>query len=257
MKTSQPVIGGPCWAELGTGDMAAAQVFYETVFGWRMVTDPRAEAGGYTMARLGDAAVAALTPLYQPEQPTAWTISFATKDTDATATAVTDAGGTLLTGPMDVFEEGRFAVVADPEGAVFSLWQGRNFAGAELLNAPGALGWVELLTRDPAEAKRFYRAVFGWTVNVSEHYTQWGVDGNDFGGLLKMADERFPPEVPAHWLPYFQVTDVDAAAHTATSAGGGVLLEPVEMEDGLRFAVLHDPQGAPFGVHRLPQTAKG
>ncbi|MFC5804601.1 VOC family protein [Streptomyces formicae] len=256
MKMSTPVTGGPCWAELGTSDIAAAQSFYGTVFGWRMATDPRAEAGGYTMARLGEAAVAALTPLYQKEQPTAWTVSFATNDTDATATAVTDAGGALLTGPMDVFEEGRFAVVADPEGAVFSLWQGRSFAGAELLDAPGALGWVELLTRDPAEARRFYTAVFGWSVTVSEHYTQWGVGDQDFGGMLRMLDERFPPEMPAHWLPYFEVTDVDATAHTASGAGGGVLLEPTRMEDGLRFAVLHDPQRAAFGVH-TPPTAKG
>jgi predicted enzyme related to lactoylglutathione lyase len=71
-----------------------------------------------------------------------------------------------------------------------------------------------------------------------------------------MQDERFPPEVPAHWLPYFQVTDVDATAHTASGAGGGVLLEPVQMEGGPRFAVLHDPQRAAFGVH-TPPASKG
>ncbi|MER6995618.1 VOC family protein [Streptomyces sp. NPDC000410] len=250
MKRSTPVTGAPCWAELGTSGMPAAQTFYSTVFGWRMETDPRDEAGGYTMARLGDAAVAALTPLYQPDQPTAWTVSFAVNDVAATAAAVTEAGGSLITGPMDVFEEGRFAVVSDPEGAVFSLWQARRFAGAELLNAPGALGWAELLTRDPAQAKRFYPEVFGWSVRSSEQYTQWGIGGEDFGGMAKM-DERFPPEVPAHWMPYFEVTDVDMTARAATGAGGGVLMEPMDVPDGPRIAVLHDPGRAAFGVHAM------
>lgn len=254
MKTTKPVTGGPCWAELGTADMLGAQSFYSTVFGWRMVADPRAEAGGYTMARVGEFAVAALTPLFRAEQPAVWTVSFATNDTDATAAAVTDAGGSLLTGPMDVFEEGRFAVVADPEGAVFSLWQGRTFGGAELLRAPGALGWVELLTRDPAEARRFYPAIFGWTVNSSEQYTEWAIDGEEFGGMLRMGNDRFSPGTPAHWMPYFEVTDVDATGRTAAGAGGGVLMDPTATPDGLRIAVLHDPQGAQFGIYTPPAT---
>ncbi|MFE3656757.1 VOC family protein [Streptomyces sp. NPDC059165] len=250
MKSSKPVTGGPCWAEVGTADMPGAQAFYGAVFGWRTVTDPRAEAGGYTIARVGEFAVCALTPLLQAGQPAAWTVSFATNDTDAAAAAVTDAGGRLLTGPMEVFEEGRFAIVADPEGAVFSLWQGRAFGGAELLRAPGALGWVELLTRDPAEAGRFYPAVFGWSVSGSEQYTEWAIGGEEFGGMLTMGDERFPLGTPAHWMPYFEVTDVRATGRTAAGAGGGVLMEPIP--DGLRIAVLHDPQGAAFGIYAPP-----
>ncbi|WP_369244688.1 VOC family protein [Streptomyces sp. R41] len=248
MKLDRPVTGGPCWTELGTSDLEAAKRFYADLFGWRSETDPRQEAGGYTVAHLGDAAVAAITPLYQDSQPVAWNVSFAVADADAAAEAVTAAGGTVVLGPMDVFDVGRFAVAFDPGGAAFQLWQARAFPGAGLFNAPGALGWVELMTRAPDRVKEFYTTVFGWTVTASEHYPQWGIDGADFGGMVTM-DDKFPHEVPSHWLPYFAVEDVDATANAAVQAGGHMLMEPTSVPEGPRIAVLRDPQGAAFGVH--------
>ncbi|MFB7914372.1 VOC family protein [Streptomyces sp. NPDC056061] len=250
MKPSAPVPGGPCWVELSTSDIPAATSFYAALFGWRPETDPREEAGGYTMAHLGNARVAALSPIYQPGQPTAWTVSFACENTDAAAEAVRSAGGSLLVGPMDVFDQGRFAVVADPSGAVFALWQARAFAGAERLNDPGALGWVELVTHEAAPALAFYPAVLGWTVNTaSKSYPQWGVAGQDFGGMVIM-DDRFAPDAPPHWVPYFAVRDVDATAATAQGAGGEPLMPPTNVPGGPRIAVIRDPQGAVFGIHR-------
>ncbi|UUU20047.1 VOC family protein [Streptomyces sp. DSM 40750] len=248
MKLDEPVTGGPCWTELGTSDLEAAKRFYTELFGWRPETDPRQEAGGYSVAHLGDAAVAALTPLYQESQPVAWNVSFAVRDADAAARAVRAAGGSVVLEPMDVFDIGRFAVALDPGGAAFQLWQARTFPGAGLFNAPGALGWVELLTRAPDQAEAFYTTVFGWSVNASEQYTQWGIEGADFGGMITM-DEKFPHEVPSHWLPYFAVEDVDDTARIATEAGGTILMEPTSVPDGPRIAVLRDPQGAVFGVY--------
>ncbi|MEU5591636.1 VOC family protein [Streptomyces sp. NPDC020298] len=249
MKLDGPVTGGPCWTELGTSDLEGAKRFYAELFGWRPETDPRQEAGGYTVAHLGDAAVAALTPLYQESQPVAWNVSFAVSDADASARRVEEAGGTVILGPMDVFDAGRFAVALDPTGAAFQLWQARAFPGAGLFNAPGSLGWVELATRDTDRAQDFYTTVFGWSINASEWYTQWGVDGADFGGMAAMGD-RFPPELPAHWMPYFAVADVDATAEVTGRAGGDVVMEPSSMPGGRRLAVLRDPQGAAFGVYR-------
>ncbi|MFJ3309872.1 VOC family protein [Streptomyces sp. NPDC086549] len=247
MKFEKPVTGGPCWTELGTTDLEGAKRFYTELFGWRPETDPREEAGNYTVAHLGDAAVAALTPLYQ-FQPVAWNVSFAVADADATARTVEEAGGTVILGPLDVFDVGRFAVALDPTGAAFHLWQARTFPGAGLFNAPGSLGWVELATRETDRARDFYTTVFGWTVNASQWYTQWGIGGEDFGGMADMGD-RFPPEVPPHWMPYFAVADVDATAQVAVAAGGSVLMEPMSMGDVRRIAVLRDPQGAAFGVY--------
>ncbi|PZT70081.1 VOC family protein [Streptomyces sp. SW4] len=249
MKLDAPVTGGPCWAELGTSDLEPAKRFYTKLFGWRPETDARQQAGGYTVARLGDAPVAALTPLYQPDQPVAWNVSFAVADADAAVREVTAAGGAVLLGPQDVFDMGRFAVAADPTGAVFQLWQARSFAGAGLFNEPGTLGWVELLTREPERAAAFYGAVFGWRVDTGDRYPQWSLDGADFGGMVTM-DDKFPHEVPAHWLPYFTVADVDTAAADAAESGGAPLMPPTSLPDGPRIAVLRDPQGAMFGVYR-------
>jgi uncharacterized protein len=152
-KFDKPVTGGPCWTELATSDLEGAKRFYAELFGWRPETDPRQEAGGYTVAHLGDAAVAALTPLYQESQPVAWNVSFAVADADAAVGHVEEAGGTVILGPMDVFDVGRFAVALDPTGAVFQLWQARSFPGAGLFNAPGTPGWVEPATRDTERAR--------------------------------------------------------------------------------------------------------
>ncbi|WNZ13815.1 VOC family protein [Streptomyces sp. 11x1] len=247
MELERPVTGGPCWTELGTSDLESAERFYTELFGWRPETDPRQEAGGYTVAHLGDAAVAALAPLYQESQPVAWNVSFAVRDADAAMAAVRAAGGTVVLEPMDVFDLGRFAVVFDPAGAAFQLWQARSFPGAGLFNAPGALGWVELLTRAPERAKSFYAAVFGWSVSSGGDYPRWDIDGARFGGMITM-DDKFPPEVPSHWLPYFAVEGVEDTARIVTEAGGTLLMEPTTVPEGPRIAVLRDPQGAVFGV---------
>ena len=107
---------------------------------------------------------------------------------------------------------------------------------------------MELLTRAPDRVTEFYTTVFGWTVNASEHYTQWGVDGADFGGMVTM-DDKFPHEVPSHWLPYFAVENVDATADAALLAGGHLLMEPMSVPHGPRIAVVRDAQGAAFGIH--------
>lgn len=248
MKLDAPVVGGPCWTELGTDDLEGAKRFYTELFGWRPETDPREEAGGYTVARIGDAPVAALSPLYRESQPVAWAVSFAVPNADAAARAVRERGGTVVVEPMDVLDSGRFAVALDPGGAAFHLWQARTFPGAGLFNAPGSLGWVELLTRAPEESTAFYTGVFGWDVSPSPVYTQWGIGGADFGGMLTM-DDAFPHEVPPHWLPYFAVDDVETAADVAVRAGGSLLMEPTTVPEGPRIAVVRDPQHAMFGIY--------
>ncbi|MEU9127235.1 VOC family protein [Kitasatospora sp. NPDC048540] len=248
MKITTTTPGAPCWVELGTVDPGAAKSFYAELFGWRVEEDPRAEAGGYTSLLLGDAPVAGLTPLHQPEQPTAWTVSFAVADADASAAAVTAAGGRILLEPSEVFDLGRFAVAADPAGAAFSLWQARAFNGVAVIDEPGSLGWVELTTRAVQQAKEFYPRVFAWSVTVGEMYTQWGLRGHDFGGMADMSDQ-FPADTPPYWMPYFAVADVDRTAERAAALGASVLLPPTDVPDGPRLAVLKDQQGAVFGVH--------
>ncbi|WP_030242511.1 VOC family protein [Streptomyces sp. NRRL S-350] len=248
MKQTSVTTNAPCWVELGTSDPTAARAFYSELFGWREDDRSRPAGSDYAQMLVGDAPAAAITPRYAPRQPTAWTVCFAVADADATAARIAESGGSILKEPTDVLDHGRFAVAADPSRAVFILWQARAFRGAGVFNEPGSLGWVELLTRDPAGATAFYPSVFGWSVAPSEHYTQWGLAGRDFGGMLAM-DDRFPPEVPPHWLPYFAVLDADVTVSRAVTLGGDVLMPVFGMPGGRRIAVLRDPQGAAFGVY--------
>jgi uncharacterized protein len=142
------------------------------------------------------------------------------------------------------------AVFADPLGAPFSIWQPRQHVGAGLVNEPGTLCWNELVTRDTDRAKAFYRAVFGWEpasqmMGTSE-YTEWKLGDRPVGGMMPMGED-WPPEIPAHWLVYFAVTNTDNAAERAASLGGQVSVPATDIEPG-RFAVLNDPQGGQFGV---------
>ncbi|KUL38409.1 hydroxylase [Streptomyces sp. NRRL F-4489] len=248
MKITEPTPGAPCWVELGTSDVPTAAVYYRQVFGWQAETDPRPEHGGYTLFSADGARVAAAGPLYAPGQPTAWTVTFATRDIGELAGAVTRAGGSVLVKPRDVFDLGTFAVLADPSGAAFALWQARTFPGAELLNGPGSLGWVELATDDPDAAVSFYAEVFGWTVRSQGSYAQWGLEGADFGGMCTL-ESRDREDVRPHWLPYFAVASVDGTAARAAESGGMLLMAPTNVPDGPRIAMVRDPQGAVFGIH--------
>lgn len=244
--------GIPCWVDLATPDIEAAAGFYSDVFGWDVPEQPNsAEMGGYRRATKGGKDVAGMMPLMQEGQPPAWSTYVSVADADATAKAVADAGGTVIAEPMDVMDLGRMAVFADPAGAVIGIWQPGTFAGAQLVNEPGAVGWNELSTRDPEGAKTFYSAVFGWEANDLQMqdgstYTEWLVDGRQVGGMLDMTG-RMPDEVPPHWGVYFGTEDADATVEKAKAGGGEVLFGPMDIEPG-RFATVRDPFGAFFNV---------
>lgn len=253
MKITEPVAGAPCWAELGTTDTSGAGAFYGELFGWRVDADPNPEAGGYTMLMLEGDPVAAMSPLYQEGQPVAWTFSVAVTDADATARSASAAGGSVLQEPMDVFDYGRFAVLADPEGAVFTLWQPRAFRGAARMAEPGSLCWVELATRDAGAAKTFYTEVFGWRSTAGDvpgtpPYIQVGLGEEPFGGIYPV--QGTPMEgAPPHWTLYFGVDDVDAAVEKAVRLGGTSAYPPMDIPGTGRVAGLADPQGATFAVY--------
>ena len=255
MKVTGNFPGSPCWVQLGTTDVEAAKAFYGQLFGWDAETDPRPEVGGYTMFSLGGNPAAAVAPLMDPRQPVRWILSFATTDVDATTEAARGAGAQLWMEPMDVLDIGRWALLSDPTGAAFSLWQAKGFTGFGVVNEPNAFGWIDLATRDPEDALKFYRDVFGWEVTPDEQYPMVGLGGRMFGGVMDMG-AMFPPEVPAHWNPYFVVADVDGTAAKAIELGGQVTYGPEDtnMENGPRIAVISDPQGGAFGIFKPPPT---
>jgi predicted enzyme related to lactoylglutathione lyase len=245
------VPGTPCWVDLATPDIEAAERFYGELFGWEIPELPNsAEMGGYRRAKLDGADVAGVMPLMQEGQPSAWSTYIAVADADATAAAIVENGGAQIAEPMDVAGLGRMALFTDPEGAFFGIWQPGTFPGAERVNEKGAVGWNELESRDPAAAKRFYGAVFGWGFEDHEMgemtYTEWQLDGKAIGGMADIKG-RAPDEVPAHWMVYFGSVDADEAVDKIQQLGGQVMFGPIDIPAG-RFAMVTDPWGAAFAV---------
>ena len=150
--------GTPNWVDLGTTDVSAAEDFYGSLFGWT-VQDLGPDSGGYSMLLKDGRQIGGIGPATDPSRGSSWSVYFATSNADAAATAVTENGGSIALAPMDVMDQGRMAVFADPSGAYFSVWQPGEHAGAELLDAPGALSWAELSTDDLGSAKSFYHNV--------------------------------------------------------------------------------------------------
>jgi predicted enzyme related to lactoylglutathione lyase len=247
--------GTPMWIDLGTPDLAASTRFYTQLFGWQ-AEDTGEQTGHYTMFRQGGKVVAAVGPLMSPGQPTAWTTYISTANTEETAKKVTDAGGQVLSPPMQVMEEGSMAVFQDPTGAAFAVWQPKRMKGAELVNKPNSLGWNELATRDIDAARAFYTRVFPWTTKIidmggGQQYTEWLLDGKSIGGAMQIGG-MIPASVPPHWLVYFVVANTDETIKKAQELGAKVLNPASDIPQG-RMAVLGDPQGAPFAVIALSQ----
>ncbi len=254
VRTSPWPAGVPCWADLSAPDVAAAAEFYRAVLGWT-TTEPDEEHGGYVLAQVDGHAAAGLGPA-QPEQASAWTLYFSTDDADASAAAASQAGGTVVAGPFDVGPLGRMAVVVDPSGAPFGLWQAGVHIGAAHVNAPGGLVWEDLRSTDPRAARDFYGALLGLRFDAvemaPEDYTTFASADEPFplgglGGLMGGSE-------PSHWLVYFGVEDADRACDAVRTTGGSVLSEPFDTPYG-RMALVLDPAGARFVVLQQPVGA--
>ncbi len=248
VRTSPWPAGVPCWADLSVPDVPAASAFYRTVLGWD-VAEPDEQYGGYVLATVDGHAAAGIGPQHGPG-PVAWTLYLATDDADTTATAALAHGATVLQAPMDVGPLGRLALLTDPTGAAFGLWQAGLHLGSAHVNAPGGLTWEDLRSPDPDAARAFYGELFGYrydTVEMAgEQYTTFALPGDQapLGGMgpYMGADGDGP-----HWLVYFGVADTAAAVAATRKAGGGVVADAFPTPFGA-MAGLTDPAGAVFWV---------
>ena len=244
-RTSPWPAGVPCWTDLMTPDVGDARMFYEAVLGWAFA-DTGDEYGGYVIAQARGAAAAGIGPMQEGTR-TAWTLYFATDGVDASVVRAEELGGTTIVPPGDVGPLGRMAVVADPTGAPFGLWQAGGHIGAGIANEPGALTWDDLRTTDPDAARAFYEALFGFRYEgISDEAGDYRImfrpgEQAPLGGIGGMMGEEGSP----HWLVYFGVADTAATAAAAERAGGSVLVPAFETPYG-HLAALADPGGATF-----------
>ncbi|MFI0235619.1 VOC family protein [Streptomyces sp. NPDC016845] len=255
MITTESVNGAPNWLDLATPDLDASVSFYGGVFGWRF-RPGGAETGGYGMFTLDGKKVAGAMTVTADQGTPGWTVYFRAADADAAVKAAEQAGATVFLQPMDVLDQGRMAILADPAGGAFGLWQPRQHKGFEHVTQDGGLNWVELHTSDAPAAKEFYATVLGWgTFDVEfpgGSYTTVSPAGTDengmFGGIAPLDTEPGEAQPDTHWTPYIHVPDVDAAAATAQKLGGTVRSAPAGVAGVGRIATLTDPHGGAFAV---------
>jgi len=250
--------GAFTWIELSTSDQDAAKRFYSSLFGWTINDMPMGPNDFYTIFRI-DGRDAAAAATLRPEQasqgvPPHWLIYIAVASADETAERAAHAGGTVVAPPFDVFEAGRMAVIQDPTGAMFSIWQANKNTGIGIAGVDGTLCWVDLSTPDPDRAQQFYSDVFGWTISTEDDpsgYLHIKNGGEFIGGIQTSAQRN--PNAPPHWLAYFLVSDCDASAARAKELGAHLLVEPMSLEKVGRFSIVADPQGAVFALFQPEQ----
>jgi predicted enzyme related to lactoylglutathione lyase len=263
--------GVPCWIDTSQPDPQSALAFYGGLFGWEFEDVMPAGADVmYYIARLPGGDVAAVASPRRGAAPQAlWSTYIWVDSADDTASRARDSGGRVVMEPYDVLDAGRMAVLSDPEGAAFCVWQAKNHRGAKVVNEHGALVFNGLATRDPAAAKAFYGNVFGWDTLALGAGLMWTLPGyadhleERSPGLREQMAQMDAPEgfidvvaaitpiadddreTSPHWSVTFAVDDVRAIAEQARELGGEVVNGPVDAP-WTRMAVIRDPQGATF-----------
>jgi predicted enzyme related to lactoylglutathione lyase len=243
------------WYELTTPDVAGAKKFYPPITGWGTQQFDK----DYTMWTTRGVPFAGIFPLGSEQRqkgiPPNWMPYVDVDNVDETARKATSLGGKTMHGPQDIPNTGRFAVLQDPQGAVFGVYKSNKSSQAwDGTPVVGRFSWHELMTTDYKKAFDFYRQLFGWE-KVSEMdmgggnvYFMYGMKGKMYGGMFNR-----PPEMSGmspFWLMYVHVKDIDKAVDTAKRAGAFVKQPPMEVPGGGMIAILGDPQGAAFAVHQ-------
>lgn len=265
------IAGVPCWVDTSQPEPHRAAEFYRQLFGWTIEDRmPPGSDAPYLVATIRGGTAAAITGV-DDALPVArtWHTFVAVDSADEAAARAAAAGATVVLEPRDVGEAGRTAMLADPEGALFSVWQAGRNRGLQVVNEHGALNFNGLATRDRAGAEAFYGELFGWKALDLPSGPMWALPG--YGDHL---EERHPglrdqmaamgaPDgfidvvaaiepidpaddaSPAHWTVTFGVDDVDEVAATATRLGATVVAGPFDAP-WTRQAVIDDPQGTRF-----------
>jgi hypothetical protein len=251
-RTTKRSAGEPTWIDLMTPDLEVAKQFYRQVFGWEYL-DTGADFGHYNMAMLQGRNAAGIGPMppHIP-MPSAWTVYFSSDDTAADVARAKALGGQVVADPMVIGDSGVMAVLTDPTGAVFGLWQAASHIGAAAENEHGAMTWWDVQTRDMAAASAFYTKLFNLSAQAMEGGSDYLILQRGMQMVCGVAQMDANWEgVPPHWMGYFTVDNTDAAVERAVAAGGKLVVPAFDMPYG-RMAVLSDPAGATFSIVQPP-----
>jgi predicted enzyme related to lactoylglutathione lyase len=249
------------WYDLMTTDTKAAIGFYSEVVGWKTQEFPG--EGHYTMWLGGQGPLGGVMAL--PDEvkkmgvPPNWMANVEVADVDKTVARVRELGGRVHREPSNIPTVGRFAVIADPQGAAVSIFKPDNAMTGHDSTKHGEFVWNELVTTDQTAAFAFYHEIFGWEKLLDHdmgpmgNYLIYGRNGQQLGGMFNKPKEM---PMPPSFIYYVQVDSLDAALACAKNMGAKVLNGPMEVPGGARIVQLMDPQGAAIALHENAKPAK-
>jgi uncharacterized protein len=238
------------WIDLSTTDQDGAKTFYGELLGWDADDQPVGDGVVYSMMNIGGKPVAGISPQNEMQRqagaPPAWNSYVTVESADDAADRATKLGATVVAPPFDVMDVGRMAVIQDPQGGFFMVWEPKLHIGASIVNAHGALSWNELASPDLDASAGFYGELFGWDAQPLEDmpfpYRVIQNAGSGNGGMRAAQENE-----PTYWLVYFGTDDIDASVAKATELGGTTLMGPMDIGMG-KIAISQDPQGAVFAL---------
>ena len=248
------------WADMPVLDIDKAQDFYTRLLGLNATSNPVGPDMTYVMldkAGKSSCALYGVSEQAMNERGGPWWQSYFTvDDADDSAEKAKALGGTIVYGPVDVFDAGRMAIVIDPTGAVFAIWQPGANIGAEVFGEPGALAWNELYTHDVDKATAFYGGLFGWNPNPVKaadggDYTMFDLGGQPACGMMAIRPEW--GEMPSNWSIYLAVENLEESLKLVEEMGGKVVSPVMEVENVGRFSFIQDSTGAYLSVIQIAQ----
>ncbi|MBI3073951.1 MAG: VOC family protein [Deltaproteobacteria bacterium] len=256
---NRPKTGRFVWNDCLTTDVKRATAFYTELFNWKVEQFP-VGGGTYNMIKLGNEGLGGIEAQKAPGAPSAWLPYLGVENVDAWVKQVTAAKGTVVVAPTLISKEvGRFAVVADPQGAVIAGYesaQGFNYPEPTGMPATGTFCWYELMTTDLDGATEFYKSLTGWgskDMDMGPMGTYRIVSRGDLdtAGLCKLQPNWGNR---AYWLSYVKVDNVDESNTRATKLGATTLVPPTDIPNVGRFAIIADPTGAPIAFFKGQQS---
>jgi predicted enzyme related to lactoylglutathione lyase len=246
------------WHDLITSDIEAAARFYCDVVDWEtqkskgpmdytMIANEGIPIGGFVQIDSGG----------MGGGPPHWLPYVGVEDVDQTIALATALGGKVVSGPADIPQSGRYAIIEDPEGTSIAIYRSASStSSSELDPVPGEFSWHELYATDHKAAFDFYSRIFGWE-RTSEFdmgemgiYQMYGKNGKVYGGMMNA-----PQGTPTGWMSYAMVDDVKPASERLKSGGGQIINGPMEVPGGDWIVMAVDPQGASFALHAKKTAA--
>jgi predicted enzyme related to lactoylglutathione lyase len=259
MKKKEYKQGQFCWVELQTTNPKEAKNFYGELLGWDFKENPISDSEVYIMASRGKNVICGMMTLGKEERdhkvPPHWNNYVSVKNADETSKKAKTLGGKILAEPFDVMDVGRMAVIQDPTGPIFCIWQPKNHVGmaADSMDL-GSFCWNECGTHNVKKAEEFYSKLFSWEIKKStSEKMQYGEiyleEKHPFGGIYELTKEM--KDVPPHWICYFNVENCKKSTDLAKKMGAAIRMDNMAIPDMGHISVISDPQGAVFGLFSI------